>query len=74
MLAAENSALDFSSVPMKVMGGEVIEILNGEEEEAINTYVQDEILMNVQPNQNEEMLQDAVQTAKGDEPRRLAQA
>jgi hypothetical protein len=36
MLAAENSRLDFSSLPTKVMGGELIEILDDEEEEAIN--------------------------------------
>jgi hypothetical protein len=36
ILAAENLGLDFSSVPTKVIGGEVIEILNDEEEEAIN--------------------------------------
>jgi hypothetical protein len=34
-LAAENLGLDFSSVPTKVMGGEVIEILDNKEEEAI---------------------------------------
>jgi hypothetical protein len=35
MLAAENLQLDFSSVPMKVMSGEVIEILDDEKEGAI---------------------------------------
>jgi hypothetical protein len=39
ILAAENSGLDFSSVPTKVMGGEIIEILDDEEEEAINELV-----------------------------------
>ncbi len=72
MLAAENWALDFSSVPTKLMGGEVIEILNKEEEEAINRFVQEEILMKVEPDQKEEVLQDAVKTAKGEEPRRSA--
>jgi hypothetical protein len=43
MLAAENLGLDFSSVPTKTMGGEVIEILDDEEEEAINEFVQEEI-------------------------------
>ncbi len=38
-MAAENLGLDFSSVPTKVMGGEEIEVLHGEEEEAINKYV-----------------------------------
>jgi hypothetical protein len=68
MFAAENSGLDFASVPKKVMGGEVIEILDDEEEEAINKYVQEEILMKIEPNRKEEMLQDAVQTTKGEEP------
>jgi hypothetical protein len=74
MLAAENLGLDFSSVPTKVMGGEVIDILDNEEEEAINKFVQEEILMKVEPDQKEEVLQDAVKTAEGDKPRRLAQA
>ncbi len=39
MLAAENSGLDFSSLPTKDMEREVIEILNNREEEAINKYV-----------------------------------
>ncbi len=74
MLAAENSGLDFSSVPTKVTGGEVIEILNDEEEEAINKFVQEGILMKVELNQKEEVLQDAIKTAKGEKPRRSAQA
>jgi hypothetical protein len=74
MLAAENMGIDFSSVPMKVMGGEEIQILKDEEEIAINKYVREEILMNIEPDQKEEVLQDAVQTAKGEEPRRSAQA
>jgi hypothetical protein len=56
------------------MGGEVIKILDNEEEEAINKYVQEEILMKVEPDQKEEMLQDVVQTAKEEEPKRLARA
>jgi hypothetical protein len=74
ILAAENLGLDFSSVPTKVMGGEVIEILDNEEEEAINKFVQEEILMKLEPNQEEEVMQDVVKTVKGDEPRRSAQA
>ncbi len=74
-MAAENLGLDFSSMPTKVMGGEVIEILNDEEEEAINEFVREEILMKLEePDQEEEVLQDAVKTVKGDEPRRLARA
>jgi hypothetical protein len=36
VLAAKNSGLDFSSMPTKVMGGDVIQILDDDEEEAIN--------------------------------------
>jgi hypothetical protein len=74
MLAAENLGLDFSYVPKKVMGGEVIEILDDEEEDAINKFVQEEILMIVKSDQKEQVLQGAVKTAEGEEPRRLAQA
>jgi hypothetical protein len=74
ILAAKNLGLDFSSMPTKVMGGEVIEILNDEEEEAINKFMREEILMKLEPDQEEEMLQDAVKTFKGDKPRRLARA
>jgi hypothetical protein len=74
ILAAENSGLDSSSMPMKVMGGEVIEILHDEEEEAINKFVREEILMKLEPDQEEKVLQDAVKTVKGDKPRRLARA
>jgi hypothetical protein len=73
VLAVENLGLDFSSVPTNMMGGEVMEIL-GNEEEAINKFVQEEILMKVEPNQKEEVLQDAVKTAKREEPRRSTQA
>ncbi len=74
ILAAENSGLDFSSMSTKVIGGEVIEILDNEEEEAIHEFVREEILMKLEPDQEEEVLQDAVKTNKGDKPRRLAQA
>ncbi len=50
---------------MKVMGGEVVEILNKEEEEAINEFVREEILMKLEPDQEEEVLQDAVKPSKG---------
>ncbi len=74
LLAAENSGLDFSSVPTKVMGGEVIEIFKDDEEEAINEYVQEVILMRVELNEKEKMLQDVVQTTEGGGSRRLARA
>ncbi len=41
VLAAKNSRLDFSSMPTKVLGGYVIEILDDEEEEAINEFVRE---------------------------------
>ncbi len=74
ILAEENLGLDFSSVPTKVMGWEEIEILDDEEEEAINKFMREEILMKLEPDQEEEVPQDAVKTVEGDEPRRLARA
>jgi hypothetical protein len=38
ILAAENLGIDFSSIPTKVSGGEVIEILNDDEEDGIDEY------------------------------------
>jgi hypothetical protein len=38
MLAAENLVLGFSSIPTKVSGGEVIKILDDDEEDAIDEY------------------------------------
>jgi hypothetical protein len=49
MLAAENLGLDFSSIPTKVSGGEVIEILNDNEEDAIDEYKQAEVLVKIKP-------------------------
>ncbi len=74
VLAAKNSGLDFSSMPTKVMGGDVIEILDDEEEEAINESVREEVLMKLEPDQEEEVLRDAVKTVGGNKPRRSARA
>ena len=38
ILAANNSEMDFSSVPTKVTGGEVIEILEDDEEDILKEY------------------------------------
>jgi len=38
VLAANNSGLDFLSLPTKVTGGEVIKILDGNEEDVLNKY------------------------------------
>ncbi len=59
-------------MPTKVMGGDVIEILDDEEEEAINEFVREEVLVKLEPDQEEEVLQDAVKTVGGYEPRRSA--
>ncbi len=74
IMAGENLGLDFLSMPTKVMSGEEIEILKDEEEEVIKEFVQEEILMKVEPDHKEEVLQDVVETTKGEEPRRLARA
>ena len=41
-MAANNLGLDFSSVPTKVTGGEVIEILDDNEEDVLNEYERDQ--------------------------------
>jgi hypothetical protein len=61
-------------MPTKVMGGDVIEILDDEEEKAINKFVREEVLMKLELDQEEEVLQDAVKTVGGYKPRRLARA
>jgi hypothetical protein len=38
ILAAENSGIDFSSIPTKVSGGDMIEILDDNEEDVIDEY------------------------------------
>jgi hypothetical protein len=49
LLAAQNSGLDFSSIPTKVNGGEVIKILDDDEEEALNEYIKEEVQVVVEP-------------------------
>ena len=51
VLAANNSGLDFSSVPTKMTGGEVIEILVDNEEGVLNEYEREEILVKIKPDQ-----------------------
>ena len=58
----------------KNRSGDVIEILDDDEEEAINESVREEVLMKLEPDQEEEVLQDAVKTVGENEPRRLARA
>ncbi len=54
MLAAENSGIDFSSIPTKVSGGEVIEILDDDEEDAIDENEQEEVLVKMEPDREAE--------------------
>jgi hypothetical protein len=53
MMAVENSGLDFSSVPTKATGGEVIEILDDNEEDVMNKYKQEEVLPKIKPDQTD---------------------
>jgi hypothetical protein len=52
-MAAENSGLDFLSVPTKKTGGEVIKILNNDEEDVMNEYKQEEVLPKIEPDQTD---------------------
>jgi hypothetical protein len=54
MLVAENLGLDFSSIPMKVSGGQMIEILNDNEEDAIDKYEQVEVLVKMELDREED--------------------
>ena len=43
--------LDFSSVPTKVTGGKVIEILDDNEEDVLNKYEREEVIVKTEPDQ-----------------------
>ena len=51
VLAANNTGLDFSSIPTKATGSEVIEILDDDEEDVLNEYERDEVLVKIEPDQ-----------------------
>ncbi len=53
-MAAENSGLDFLSIPTKATGGEVIEILDHNEEDVMNKFKQEEVLPKIEPDQMDE--------------------
>jgi hypothetical protein len=53
MIAAKNSGLDFLSVPTKATGGEVIKILDDNEEDVMNKYKQEEVLPKIKPDQTD---------------------
>ncbi len=48
-MAANNSGLDFSSVPTKVTKGEAIEILDDDEDDMLNEYEREEVLVKIEP-------------------------
>jgi hypothetical protein len=54
MLTAENSGIDFSSIPTKVSGGEVIEIFDDDEEDAIDEFEREEVLVKMEPDREAE--------------------
>ncbi len=54
ILVAENSGIDFSSIPTKVSGGEVIEILDDDEEDVIDEYEREEVLVKMEPDREAE--------------------
>ena len=45
---------DFSSIPTKVSGGEVIKILDDDEKDAIDEYEQEEVLVKMEPDRTEQ--------------------
>jgi len=51
ILAANNLGMDLLSIPTKVTGGEVIEILDDNEEDVMNEYEREEVLVKIEPDQ-----------------------
>jgi hypothetical protein len=51
MMAEENSGLDFSFIPTKATGGEVIKILDNKEEDVMNKYKQEEVIPKIKLDQ-----------------------
>ncbi len=70
-MVAENSGLDFLSVPTKETGGEVVEILNNNEEDVMNKYKQEEVLPKIELDQTDGEHHTA--TSKQGEKRRSGQ-
>ncbi len=72
ILAAQNLGLDFSSIPTKVNGGEVIKIVDDNEEEGINKYIKEEVQVMVEPNyvEEQEEARGTQESDKGGGPRR----
>ena len=50
-MTAENLDLDFSSMPNRAVGGEVIEILDNNKEDIMNEHKREEVLVKIEPDQ-----------------------
>jgi hypothetical protein len=72
IMLAENSGLDFSPVHTKVTGGELIEILDGNKEDVMNEYKQEEVLPKIKLDQTDGKHQTA--SSKHGETRRSIRA
>ena len=70
VLAANNSGLDFLTIPTKVNGGEVIEILDNVKEDVLNEYKQEEVLVKIEPEQMDGAQQTAAGVSKQGDSRR----
>ena len=64
VLAANNLGLDFLTIPTKVNGGEVIEILDNVKEDVLNEYKQEEVLVKIEPEQTDGVQQTAAGVSK----------
>jgi hypothetical protein len=73
IMAAENSGLDFLSVPTKVTGGEVIKILNEDKENVMNKYKQEEALVKIKQDKMDEEYHTAAGVSEQGETRRSGQ-
>ncbi len=73
LLAAQNSGLDFSSIPTKVNGGEVTKILDDDEEEGIKEYIKEKVQVMVELNyvEEQEEARGMEESEKDEGPRRL---
>ena len=71
ILAENNLGLDFSSVPTKVTGGEVIKILNDDKEEVMNKYKQEEVHMKIKPDKTDGATAELVSNTRRSDPTRI---
>ena len=72
IMVAENSRLDFLSVTTKAARGAVIEILDGNKEDIMNEYKQEEVLVEIKPYQTKgEHHHNAARGSEQEESRRF---